>query len=65
MSANPFENLGESIIKKLFDNLDFDITEYCGAAIDEAYDYCIQEFKKACKNAGIEWKKSWENILDE
>ena len=62
--ANNFEDIGMAAIKKLFGNIDFDITEYCNAAIDEAYEYCVQEFKKACKREGIQWDKSWEDILD-
>ena len=60
-----FDNIGEALVKSLFESLDFDITEYCNAAVDAAKEYCIQEFKKACKKAGITWKKSWENILYE
>lgn len=41
----------------------FDITEYCNAAVDTAYEYCIEEFKKACKESGITWQSKWEDIL--
>lgn len=63
MAGNQFDNIGRDFVKSLLDLLDFDITEYCGAAIDAAYDYCIQEFKKACKKNGITWNKEWEDIL--
>lgn len=49
--------------KSLLDKEWFNITEYCNAAIDEAYDYCIEEFKKACEMAGIAWQDEWEDIL--
>ena len=52
-------------MKRLLNNFDFNITEYCNAAIDEAYEYCIEEFKKACKTAGIDWQEEWEKILHE
>ena len=57
------EDAGRAIVKGLFKDIQFDITTYCYAAIDEAYEYCIKEFKKACEEAGIDWKKEWEKIL--
>jgi len=63
--AKDFENIGKKFIKSLFNSIEFDITEYCNAAVDASYSYCIKEFKKACKKAGITWRKSWESILYE
>ena len=60
-----FDNIGEALVKSLFKSLDFDITEYCNAAIDSAYEYCIQEFKKACNKAGIGWNQEWEKFFDD
>ena len=57
------ENIGTAFVKSLFDMLTFDISPYCDAAIDTAYEYCIEEFKKACAKSGIPWDKSWEDIL--
>ena len=57
------ENIGSAFVKSLFDMLKFDISMYCGAAIDEAYEYCIQEFKKSCEKSGIPWQEKWEDIL--
>ena len=42
---------------------EFDVTEYCNAAVDACYEYCIEEFKKACERAGITWASAWEKIL--
>lgn len=63
MQYNGIEGIGSAFVRKLIDMLDFDITEYCNAAVDASYLYCIQEFKKACDEAGIDWQKSWEDIL--
>lgn len=57
------EDLGEALVKGLFRNIQFDVTEYCNAAVDASYEYTLQEFKEACKKAGIDWVNSWENIL--
>ena len=43
--------------------LDFNVTEYCNAAVAACYDYCIEEFKKACQAQGITWQTEWEDIL--
>ena len=65
MARDIYDDMGMALAKRLFESLDFDITDYCNAAIDEAFDYCIQEYKKACKREGIDWKKKWEEILDD
>ena len=65
MAQNPMDNIGNAFVRSLYDRLEFDITEYCNAAVDAAYEYCIEEFKKACKTAGITWQKKWEDILYE
>ena len=65
MSKNPMGNIGNAFVRSLADQFEFDITEYCNAAVDAAYEYCIEEFKKACKTAGITWQKKWEDILYE
>lgn len=44
--------------------LEFNVTEYCNAAVDAIRAYCIQEFKKACEANGIAWQKEWEKLLD-
>lgn len=58
-----WEEIGLALVSKMWDMLKFDVSAYCNAAVDASYEYCIQEFKRACKIAGIEWKKSWEDIL--
>lgn len=63
MAGNSMDDIGSAFVRSLFGMLGFDITEYCNAGIDEAYEYCIQEFKKACEESGIEWEESWEDIL--
>lgn len=57
------ETIGASLAKRLFESLEVDVTAYCNAAVDAAYEYCVEAFKEACKKAGIEWNKSWEEIL--
>lgn len=59
------EQIGNYFIRQMFGKLEFDVTEYCNAAVDAGIDYCIQEFKKACNMAGITWQKKWENILND
>ena len=63
MSINSFNAAGLAAAKKPLGDPDFDITDYCNAAVDVAYEYCIKEFKKACKSVEIEWNKKWEDIL--
>lgn len=63
--ANTMEGIGTALVKGLFSQLEIDVTTYCNAAVDEAFEYCIEEFKKACKRAGIEWRKKWEDVLYE
>lgn len=63
MSQNSIENIGYEFVKGLFGLLEFDITEFCNAAVDTSFEYCIKEFKKACKEADISWNKKWEDIL--
>ena len=63
MASTPMESVGNAFVKSLFYMMKFDATPYCKAAIDSAYEYCIQEFKKACEKSDIPWDESWEAIL--
>ena len=65
MANATWKSMGTAAVKSVFNELEFDITEYCNAAVDAAYEYCREEFKKACTTAGITWQKNWEDILYE
>ena len=62
---NSMDDIGSAFIRSLWELLKIDVTQYCNAAVDAAFVYCIQVFKKACETAGIEWQEEWENILYE
>lgn len=65
MAPNQIEDIGNEFVKRLFSSLTFNVAEYCEAEIDAAFDYCIQEFKKACEIESIPWREEWESILYE
>lgn len=61
--AGSYDDIGIAFVERIFSLLVPDIAAYGEAAIQEAYAYCLKEFKKACKREEIEWKDEWNEVL--